>query len=184
MKTLTLAVERLASLGIIGTQLRASLKPINTIMLWWCEGFQGSCQFDLHETERRQSLGQIYTCDPCWFSSLPFWLDEKEKPSTHWIRPLLMRLLYLYCPGLVLYSLAKYSVSYSIIFTQYSSYTRRNPFGIALIQTKFGLYNFHFPIDLAPNGIHIQKRVITIQIWFGFIILRKNVNVWKKNIFK
>ena len=36
--------ERLAFLGIMEAQLTASLKPINTIVLWWSKGFQGGPQ--------------------------------------------------------------------------------------------------------------------------------------------
>ena len=34
--------ERLVSLGIMGDQLRVPLEPLNTIVLWWSEGLQGS----------------------------------------------------------------------------------------------------------------------------------------------
>ena len=40
LKKLHTLSERLASLGIMWTQLRASLISLNTIVLWWSEGFQ------------------------------------------------------------------------------------------------------------------------------------------------
>ena len=47
----------IASLGIIGDQLRAPIEPLNTIVLGLSEGFQEGHQSGLHDTERRQSHG-------------------------------------------------------------------------------------------------------------------------------
>ena len=54
--------ERLASLGIIGAQLTAHLKPLDTMVQWWFEQFQGGPQFN-------SSLSESYTSSRCSVSS-------------------------------------------------------------------------------------------------------------------
>ena len=64
---LHLLCERLASLGIIWGQLVASLKLLNTILLWLSNGFQGGPQFGSHDAKRRWSLGQLYVWSLLFF---------------------------------------------------------------------------------------------------------------------
>ena len=40
-------------------RLRTLLKPLNKIVLWWSDGFQGVCLIGLHGAERHQSLGYV-----------------------------------------------------------------------------------------------------------------------------
>ena len=51
--------ERLASLGTMGTQLRAPLKALNTIVLRNFEEFQGGHRLDPDGVKKRQSLRQL-----------------------------------------------------------------------------------------------------------------------------
>ena len=46
--------ERLASLGIMGEELRVPLKLFNTLVLWWFQRFQQGSQLIPHNTDRRQ----------------------------------------------------------------------------------------------------------------------------------
>ena len=46
-------------LRVMGVQLKASHKPLNTIVLWRSEGFQRGPQLALYAA-KRQSLGQLY----------------------------------------------------------------------------------------------------------------------------
>ena len=57
--------ERLASLGIMGDQLRATLRPLNSIGLWWFEGCQSGPQLSPWYREMPVSR----TCNRCCFSS-------------------------------------------------------------------------------------------------------------------
>ena len=48
--------ERLVSVGVMEVQLRAPLKPLGMIVLWWFEGFQGGPQLAPLDTPRDASL--------------------------------------------------------------------------------------------------------------------------------
>jgi len=50
--------------------IEGPLKHLNTIVLWWSEGFQEGPELSSHVAERRQSLGQLYVWSRCSFSSL------------------------------------------------------------------------------------------------------------------
>ena len=50
----------LASVGIMAAKLRVSLKPFNTIVLWWYEWFQGSPMIP-----KDASLSDSYVSDRC-----------------------------------------------------------------------------------------------------------------------
>ena len=62
-------LERLASLGIMGDQLRASLKPLNTRALYCSQGFQGVSSIWHTWLPRDASLSHICTSDRCRFYS-------------------------------------------------------------------------------------------------------------------
>ena len=47
--------ERLPSLGLMEAELGAPFKPLNTIVLWWSELFQGGLQLFPHDADRRFS---------------------------------------------------------------------------------------------------------------------------------
>ena len=60
-----------------------SLKPLNTIVPWWSEGFRRSPQLGPHDTKRCQSLEQLHAWSllffPVWFfvseiEYLIFWI--------------------------------------------------------------------------------------------------------------
>ena len=60
--------EKLASLGIIGVQLMAPFKPIDTIALWWSEMFPGALNW----------TPLIAVVLPVWWSeTFPHWLEDK-----------------------------------------------------------------------------------------------------------
>ena len=61
--------ERLASLGIMVAQLMASLKPLNTIVLWWSKTFQRDPKVGPRDTERCQSLGNLWVWSLLFFYS-------------------------------------------------------------------------------------------------------------------
>ena len=58
-KNLTSAGRKTSVSRHNGDQLRAPLRPIKTIVLWWSEGLQGGPQLGPHYVERRQFLGQL-----------------------------------------------------------------------------------------------------------------------------
>ena len=61
--------ERLASLDIRGTRLRATLKTLDMIVLWWSEEFQGALNCS-PMMPRDAILSDSCTPDRCSFSSL------------------------------------------------------------------------------------------------------------------
>ena len=61
--------ETIASLGVMEDQLRVLFKPLNSIVLWWFEKFQGVPPWGPHDTVRCESLGQLYVWS-LLFSSL------------------------------------------------------------------------------------------------------------------
>ena len=65
--------ERLASVGIIEAQLRAPLKPLNTIALWWTEGFQGVLQGSIWCREMLVSQ-KLYVWSLLFFQSGHMWI--------------------------------------------------------------------------------------------------------------
>ena len=58
--------KRLASFRILGAQLKAPFKLLNTIVLWWSEGFQGGSQLFPHDA-KNASLSERCLSDPCSF---------------------------------------------------------------------------------------------------------------------
>ena len=63
-KILISVVPRLASLCIMGDQLRAPLKPLPTLVLWWSEGIQGVLNWS-PTMPRDASLSDSYTSEGC-----------------------------------------------------------------------------------------------------------------------
>ena len=58
--------ERLAPLGMMGTQFRAPLKALDTIMLWCLKGFRGHLNFSRKTPVSRATVRLIVEFFPVW----------------------------------------------------------------------------------------------------------------------
>ena len=73
LEKLTLAVRKtIASLGIMGDQLRATLKPVNTIVLWCLGAFKRGLNGSPMMLREMLDLPDSYTSDRCCFSRFCF----------------------------------------------------------------------------------------------------------------
>ena len=76
--------ERLASLSIMGLQLKTALKTLNTIMLWCTGGFSGALNWS-PMMPRDDSLSNVYSL--LFFRSRCVWYRDKSFSKSCWTKP-------------------------------------------------------------------------------------------------